>query len=183
MNSITNIIKRTSMHLAKSNGATSAPVATLFTSKPRQQKVQAVMTKGAKYINPDMTLQEAAKEMKSIDTGFLPIGKDDKLVGTVTDRDIVVRCIATGADPKKTKVSEAMTPDLVYCFDDQDIAEVKKMMGDKQIRRVPVLNRDKRLVGILSMADLAGETTLNDTMAKISKDTGKASKTEGPKHP
>lgn len=119
MNSITNIIKRTSVHLAKSNGATAAPVATLFTSKPRQQKVQAVMTKGAKFINPDMTLhvrsrvkanpkslskltlnfliQEAAKEMKNIDTGFLPIGKDDKLVGTVTDRDIVVRCIANGA--------------------------------------------------------------------------------------
>jgi len=117
--------------------------------------------------------------MASIDTGFLPIGKEDKLQGTVTDRDIVIKCVAKGSDPKTAKVQEAMTSDLIYCFEDQDINEVKKTMGDKQVRRMPVLNRDKRLVGVIALADLTKHTNLEETISKVSEDSGHSHKSSG----
>jgi len=146
-------------------------------------KVSDVMTSGVKIVSPDTTLQEAASKMKSADSGFLPIGSGDRLVGTITDRDIVLRAVAEGKDPKSTTVQDAMSKDVVYCFDDQDLDEVKKVMGEKQIRRMPVMNRDKRLVGVLSLGDLAGNTSVNEAVDKISKETGRASQTEGKKHP
>eukprot|EP01121_Diplochlamys_sp_Union-15-3_P010664 TRINITY_DN3014_c0_g1_i2.p1 TRINITY_DN3014_c0_g1~~TRINITY_DN3014_c0_g1_i2.p1 ORF type:complete len:151 (-),score=40.58 TRINITY_DN3014_c0_g1_i2:42-494(-) len=148
-----------------------------------QEKIKNVMTKNVKLVGPDTTIQEAARKMKESDSGFLPIGKDDKLQGTVTDRDIVIRCIAEGADPKSTTVSKAMSNDIVYCFEDQDLRDAKKIMGEKQIRRLPVLNRDKRLVGVVSLGDLSEDTNVDDAVSKISKDTGKPSQTEGKKHP
>ena len=92
--------------------------------------------------------------MLAIDAGLLPVGDDDRLLGTITDRDIAVRAIAEGKGPK-TPVSEVMSQDVRYCFEDEDSAHVAQSMGELQVRRLPVLNRDKRLVGILSLADLA----------------------------
>jgi len=137
------------------------------------------MSKNVTLVSPDTTILEAAKKMASIDSGFLPIGKDDRLQGTITDRDIVINSVAKGSDPKSAKVQEAMTKDVIYCYEDQDVNEAKKIMGDKQIRRLPVLNRDKRLVGVVAMADLTEKTDLGETIAKVSKDTGKSHKSSG----
>jgi CBS domain-containing protein len=118
-------------------------------------QVKDVMTKGVEIVRPDATLEEAAKKMKSFDIGPLPVCDGEKLVGVLTDRDITVRATAEGRDPKQTKVQEIMSKELIYCVEDQDVEEAAKLMQSKQIRRVPVLNRDKRLVGILSLGDLA----------------------------
>ena len=117
-------------------------------------QVKDVMTKGVEVVRPDATLEEAAKKMKSLDIGPLPVCDGEKLVGILTDRDITVRATAEGRDPKQTKVQEVMSKELIYCVEDQDVEEATKLMQSKQIRRVPILNRDKRLVGILSLGDL-----------------------------
>jgi CBS domain-containing protein len=97
--------------------------------------------------------------MRDMDIGPLPVcGDNDRLVGMLTDRDITVRAVAEGQDPRTAKVRDAMTPDIVYCFEDQDVSEAAQLMKDQQIRRLVVLNRDKRLVGIVSLGDLAVET-------------------------
>jgi signal-transduction protein with cAMP-binding, CBS, and nucleotidyltransferase domain len=93
--------------------------------------------------------------MRDLDVGMLPIRSDDRLVGMLTDRDITVRATAEGRDPSNTKVGEVMTPEVVYCFEDQDVSEAAKLMQDRQIRRLPILNRQKRLVGIVSLGDVA----------------------------
>jgi CBS domain-containing protein len=92
--------------------------------------------------------------MAQVDVGLLPIGQNDRLVGMVTDRDIAIRAVAAGLGPK-TKVANVMSKEVKYCFEDDDVAEVAQNMADLQIRRLPVLNREKRLVGILSLADIA----------------------------
>jgi len=122
-------------------------------------QVKDVMTRGAECVKPSNSLQEAARKMKSLDVGPLPVcGDNDRLVGMITDRDITVRAVAEGTDPRTTTVKEVMTPDVVYCFEDQDVQEAARQMKDNQIRRLVVLNRDKRLVGIVSLGDLAVET-------------------------
>jgi CBS domain-containing protein len=120
-------------------------------------KVSEVMTQGVECIPPDTTLQQAAIRMKTLDVGSLPICENDRLVGMITDRDMTVRAVATGADPARAQVRDAMTPKIIYVFDDQDIEEAADLMKEKQIRRLPVLNRSKRLVGIVSLGDLAVE--------------------------
>jgi CBS domain-containing protein len=121
-------------------------------------RVDEVMTKGAECIAPDASLREAAGRMKDLDCGALPVCDADRLIGVLTDRDITVRSVAAGHDPKADKVRDVMTPGLVYCFDDQDAEEAAQIMREKQIRRIPVLNREKRLVGIVSLGDLALQT-------------------------
>jgi len=121
-------------------------------------QIRDVMTRDVKVVNPDTPLRDAARMMREIDTGFLPVGQNDRLVGTVTDRDITVRCVAEGSDPNNTMVRQAMTDELVYCYEDQDTAEAAELMGRRQIRRLPILNREKRLVGVLSLGDIAHET-------------------------
>src|SRR5262245_6721676 len=118
--------------------------------------VKEVMTRGAECVRPGTSLQEAARKMRDLDVGPLPIcGDDDRLKGMITDRDITVRAVAEGHDPKTTRVQDVMTPDVIYCFEDQDVAEASRLMKEKQVRRLVVLNRDKRLVGIVSLGDLA----------------------------
>jgi len=121
-------------------------------------RVSQVMTRNAECIRPDATVQEAAGRMKTLDIGSLPVCDNDRLVGVITDRDIAVRSVADGRDPRADRVQGTMTPDLVYCFEDEDAEDAAKKMREKQIRRLPVLNRDKRLVGIVSLGDLAVET-------------------------
>lgn len=118
-------------------------------------QVRECMTTDVKIINPEMTLREAAGLMLQQDTGFLPVGENDRLVGSLTDRDITVRAVCAGKDPNSAKVREAMSEHIVYCFDDQDTDEAASLMSDNQIRRLAVLNHDKRLVGVISLGDIA----------------------------
>jgi CBS domain-containing protein len=114
------------------------------------------MTRGAECTQPTATIREAAQRMRDLDVGVLPVcGEDDRLAGMVTDRDITVRAVAGDFDVTRAVVRDIMTPHVVYCYDDQDIREAARLMQDNQIRRLVVLNRDKRLVGVLSLGDLA----------------------------
>jgi CBS domain-containing protein len=117
-------------------------------------KVREAMTREVKVAAPGDTLAQAAQTMAEADIGFLPIADGDRLVGTLTDRDIAVRGVAAGKGPDAL-VREAMTADVRYCFEDEDLAEAAQNMGELQVRRLPVLNREKRLVGVLSLADTA----------------------------
>jgi CBS domain-containing protein len=117
-------------------------------------QIRDIMTKDAQWIDPDMSLAEAAKTMRKHDFGALPVGENDRLVGMVTDRDIVIGAIAEGLDPSHTHVRDVMTQGVRYCFDDEDVETAATQMADHQVRRLPVLNRDKRLVGLVSLADL-----------------------------
>ena len=116
--------------------------------------IREVMTRDAKLTHPDDTLQQAAKLMKDCDCGILPVADGDRLVGMITDRDIAIPCVAEGKGPN-ARVTEAMTQEVMYCFEDQDTQHVCQNMADIQVRRLPVVNRDKRLVGIVSLSDLA----------------------------
>ena len=121
-------------------------------------QLKEIMSRNVEVIHPDSPLQEAAGKMKSLDVGSLPVCDNRKLVGILTDRDITVRAVASGRDPGNTKVSDAMSSDLIYCFDDQGVEEAANLMQRHQIRRLPILNRNQQLVGIVSLGDLAIET-------------------------
>jgi CBS domain-containing protein len=123
------------------------------TEAPMQ--LRDIMTHDVHCVPPETSLRHAAQKMKSWDVGALPICQNDKLVGVITDRDIAIRAVAEGQDPDSARVSDAMTPGLIYCYEDEDITEAAKLMEKKQIRRLPILNRNKRLVGIVSLGDLA----------------------------
>jgi CBS domain-containing protein len=123
-----------------------------------RKRLRDVMTPGVEVIHPRSTVAEASEKMKALDVGILPVCDGDRLMGVLMDRDIVVRIIADHRDPKQTTVIDAMTPGIIYCFEDEDVQEAAMLMVDKQIRRLPVLNRDKRLVGIVSLGDLAVQT-------------------------
>jgi CBS domain-containing protein len=116
------------------------------------------MTQRVECIEPDATLQDAAKRMKALDIGALPVCSDDRLAGMLTDRDIAVRSVSAGHDTRADRVDQVMTPEVFYCFADQDVSAAARVMKERQIRRLPVLNRERRLVGIVSLGDLALET-------------------------
>jgi CBS domain-containing protein len=118
-------------------------------------QLKEIMTHEVEVISPEATLQDAAKKMQRFDIGPLPVCDGERLVGMLTDRDITVRAVAEGSDPTTTTVRQVMTSELVYGFEDQDIQDGTRLMEQYQIRRLPVLNRDKRLVGIVSLGDLA----------------------------
>ena len=120
--------------------------------------VKDVMTKGVQCVAPTDSIQAAARKMRDFNVGAIPVCDNDRLGGIITDRDIAVRCVADGCDLKSTKVKDVRTPGIVYCFQDQDVREAAQIMRNRQIRRLAVLNRDKRLVGIVSLGDLAVET-------------------------
>lgn len=134
-------------------------------------QIREIMTPDVEVVRPDDTLRTAAKMMADYDVGALPIGENDRLVGMITDRDIAVRGVAQGRDPEKSAVRDAMSNRVLYCFEDEDTAEVARKMGEQQVRRLPVLNRDKRLVGIVSLGDLAiggAKTEGQEALADIS---------------
>jgi CBS domain-containing protein len=142
-------------------------------------KVSDVMTRDVRVANPNESLQEAAKVMAILDAGALPVGEDDRLVGMITDRDIAVRGIAKGIGPD-AKIRDVMTKEVKYCFEDQDVDEVTRNMGEIQVRRLPVVNRKKRLVGILSLGDVAferGGKGTAQTLGRISRPGGLHSQT------
>lgn len=117
--------------------------------------ISEVMTHSVRIASPDDTLQVAAQIMAENDFGLLPIAENDQLVGMLSDRDITIRAVAKGLSPEQHKVREVMTPEVKYVYDDESIEVAVRSMSDLQIRRLPVLNRDKRLVGIVSLGDLS----------------------------
>ena len=117
-------------------------------------RVSDCMTSNVRIADPDQTLQEAAQAMARLDAGVMPVGEHDRLVGMITDRDIAIRGIAEGKGPD-AKVREVMSQEVKYCFEDEDVDDVVHNMGDIRVHRLPVVNRDKRLVGIVSLGDLA----------------------------
>jgi CBS domain-containing protein len=142
-------------------------------------RVRECMTKDVRIANPDETIREAAKAMASLDAGILPVGENDRLVGMITDRDIAVRGVAEGKGPD-TKIRDVMSKEVRYCFEDEDVDHVLESMGDLQVRRLPVLNRDKRLVGIVSLGDLAGNGEADEAgeaLSNISRPGGQHSQT------
>ena len=142
-------------------------------------KVREAMTQKVRMASPDVSISEAARIMAENDIGALPVGEGDRLVGVITDRDIAIRAVANGKSPD-TPVREVMSKEVLYCFEDEDIEHVAKNMGDIKVHRLPVLNRKKRLVGIVSIGDLAltaRADTTGHTVAGISKPGGAHSQT------
>ena len=142
-------------------------------------KVCDAMSRDVQIASPTQTIRDAARIMAEIDAGVLPVGENDRLVGVITDRDIAIRAVAEGMAPT-TKVRDVMSAEVLYCFDDQDLEEVAQNMAEVKVRRMPVVNRDKRLVGIISMADLArceDADTTGHAMSNISQPGGQHSQT------
>jgi CBS domain-containing protein len=117
-------------------------------------KISDIMTDDVALCSPDDTIQDAAQMMADCDCGFVPVGANDRLIGVITDRDIVLRAVAEGKDCD-CLVRDVMSSDVKYCYEDQDIEEVMENMADQQIRRLPVVTREKRLIGIVSLGDLS----------------------------
>jgi CBS domain-containing protein len=118
-------------------------------------KVREIMTRNVTLVAPTDDLRSAAQLMEKNDFGMVPVGENDRLVGMLTDRDITVRAVARGLAPDQTRVRDVMTTDVKYVYDDESVADVSRNMSQLQVRRLPVLNREKRLVGIVSLGDLA----------------------------
>src|SRR5262245_29100007 len=118
-------------------------------------KVKDVMHKGVDWVDPDTPIAEIAKLMREHDIGAIPIGKDDRLIGMVTDRDIVCKGLAADDfDPARTTARDVMTQNIHCCRDDDDLAKAVQHMEELKIRRLPVINKSKRLVGMLSLGDI-----------------------------
>jgi CBS domain-containing protein len=146
-------------------------------------RVAEVMTRNVRLIEPNQTIRDAAQLMAEMDAGLMPVREGDRLVGMITDRDIAVRAVAQGRGPD-TPVREVMTDEVKYCFEDEDTAAVERNMAEIQVRRLPVLTRDKRLVGILSLSDLAMSdkaAKVGAAVAGISQPGGQHSQTGGPR--
>jgi CBS domain-containing protein len=117
-------------------------------------QVNEAMTNDVKIASPNETIRDAARLMAQIDAGVLPVGQNDRLVGMITDRDIAIRAVAADKGPQ-TPIRDIMSKEVLYCFEDDDVDEVVQNMADIKVRRLPVLNHEKRLVGILSLGDIA----------------------------
>lgn len=140
-------------------------------------KISECMTREVRIVDPAETLQDAARTMADIDAGFLPVGENDKLVGIITDRDIAIRAIGTGRTAD-AKIRDVMSQQVRYCFEDDEVGDVLYNMADQQIRRLPVVDRNKRLVGVISITDLAvnGETERSgQTLGEIARPTAQHS--------
>ena len=130
-------------------------------------KLKDVMTTQVEIVRPDASIQEAAEKMRSLDVGALPVCDGQRLAGMITDRDITIRATAQGRDAKTTPVRDVLSPELVYAFEDQDLEEAERLMQEKQIRRLPVLSRDKQLVGIVALADVVAEAGKKDAARTV----------------
>jgi CBS domain-containing protein len=143
-------------------------------------QVKDVMTTDVELASPTQTIRQAALLMGKNDCGALPVADKDSLVGMITDRDIAIRAIAAGKGPR-TQVREIMSAEVLYCFEDQDLEEVCRNISDIKVRRLPVMNREKRLVGILSLADMArkgnGSDHTADALRAVSQPGGEHSQT------
>jgi CBS domain-containing protein len=137
-------------------------------------QIREAMSDDVRIANPNQSIKDAAILMAKIDAGSLPVGENDRLVGMITDRDIAVRAIALGKGPD-TLVRDIMSKDVKYCFEDDDVGQVAQNMADIKVRRLPVLDKSKRLVGIVSLGDLAlsdGPANAGEALCGISEPGG-----------
>ncbi len=118
-------------------------------------KIREIMTRNVRTVSPDDNLVDVAAQMLRVDTGFIPVCDNDRIVGAITDRDIAIRAVAEGRDPNETRVRDCMSRDVVTCSEDSDVEEAAQLMEDRQIRRLVILDRDRRLCGVVSLGDLA----------------------------
>jgi CBS domain-containing protein len=142
-------------------------------------RVSEAMTREVRACNPGQSISACARTMAEIDAGALPVAEGDRLVGMITDRDIAIRAVGAGKGPD-TAVSEVMSRQLLYCFDDQDLDHIARSMGEARVRRLPVIDRESTLVGILSLADIAVKhvpQAAGDALARLSKHGGPHSQT------
>ena len=129
------------------------------------QKLKDLMSRDVKVISPDMTIRDAATQMREGDFGMLPVGENDRMIGAITDRDIAIRAVAEGKD-SSTKVRDVMSEGIAWVFEDQSVEEAAKIMSERQVRRLPVVDRNKRLVGIVALGDFAVESSEIQPAAK-----------------
>lgn len=142
-------------------------------------KVSEAMSRNVRLADPQQSICEAAQIMAELDAGALPVGENDRLIGMITDRDIAIRAVAARKSPD-TPVREVMSAEILYCYEDEDLEDVAENMSIQKVRRLPVVNRDKRLVGIISIADIAmaeEAQTTGQTVADISEPGGQHSQT------
>ena len=136
------------------------------------QQLRELMSRDVKVIDPGMSILEAAKKMRDGDFGMLPVSEDDRMIGTISDRDIVIRAIAEGMDTN-TKVRDVMTKGIAWAYEDETVEQAARIMSERQVRRLPVVDRDKRLVGIVALGDFAVDSTeirpAAEALAEISK--------------
>lgn|SRR5215469_9706049 len=153
-------------------GATALPAGGLYQeadgSEEQAMKVKNSMHKGVEWMSPDTPVKTLAKAMLEHDIGAIPIGENDRLVGMVTDRDITVRAVANGKDISALTARDVMTKGIVWCRDNDDVTHAANVMQSKQIRRLPVIDKDKRMVGIMSLGDLSHAAT-ERTAAAVTK--------------
>ena len=119
------------------------------------QKITDLMSRDVKVISPDVSICEAAKQMRQGGFGMLPVAENDRMIGTVTDRDIAIRAVAQGKDSNSTTVRDVMTAGIAWVFEDETVEDAAKMMSQRQVRRLPVVDRNKRLVGIVALGNFA----------------------------
>lgn len=133
-------------------------------------RVHECMTRKVSFVDPDMRIPEIARRMRDEDIGSVPVAENEKLIGIVTDRDIVVRTVAEGNDAREATARQVMSPKILYCFEDDSVEDVLRNMGDNQVRRLPVITREKRLVGVVSLGDLskAAQTKAGSALKDIS---------------
>ena len=117
-------------------------------------KVKTAMHKGVTWVEPTTSIEQLARLIREHDIGAIPIGENDRLVGMVTDRDVVCRCIAAGLDPKTTTARDVMTEGIIFCLDKQELDDAARIMETKKVRRLPVINGKKRMIGMLSLGDV-----------------------------
>lgn len=123
-----------------------------------QHQLKDVMSRDVKVIGPDMTIREAARNMCDGDFGMMPVGENDRMIGTISDRDIAIRAVAEGKGPA-TKVREIMSAGICWAYEDDSVEHAAKLMSEHQVRRLPVVNHDKRLVGIVALGDFAVDSS------------------------
>jgi CBS domain-containing protein len=118
-------------------------------------KLKDIMTPRVREIAPGTSLRDAARQMKELNVGVLPVCDGNRVVGVLTDRDVAIRAVAEGCDADSTCASDVMSPGVIYCYEDEDVKQAARIMEEKQIRRLLVMDRNQQTVGIVSLGDLA----------------------------
>ena len=138
------------------------------------QQLKDLMSRDVQVISPDMSIKEAARKMRDGDFGMMPVGEDDRMIGTLSDRDIVIRAVADGLDAD-TKVRDVMSEGVAWAYEDDSVENAAMVMSEWQVRRLPVVDRDKRLVGIVALGDFAVESSdiqpVAEALSEISQHT------------
>lgn len=130
-------------------------------------RIRDIMTPSVDVVSLCATTADVARKMKDLDVGAIPVCDGDNLLGMVTDRDLVLRVMANGHNPMEITVGETMTPGLYFCYDDEEVETAAALMSEKQIRRLPILSRTQRLVGIVSLGDLAVDALTTQTSGAV----------------